>query len=101
MKEKEREIRIKPFQTQSFDSLINQVNSWLATKQKKNRDVFDLIDVKYQSEPSTMSDKDLQYTAIAIYRDSIENLNQETEIEQTTSSDEEFISQKKKLEYRK
>ena len=48
-----------------------------------------------------MSDKDLQYTAIAIYRDSIENLNQETEIEQTISSDEEFISQKKKLEYRK
>ncbi|HEX5186362.1 MAG TPA: hypothetical protein VFV86_05675 [Nitrososphaeraceae archaeon] len=101
MKEKNREIRIKPFQTHSFDSLINQVNRWLSTKQKNNSEVFDLIDVKYQSEHSTMSDKDLQYTAIAIYRDSIENLNKETEIEQTTSSDEEFISQKKKLEYRK
>ena len=101
MKEKNREIRIKPFQTQSFDSLINQVNRWLVTKQKNNTEVLDLIDVKYQSEYSTISDKDLQYTAIAIYRDSIENLNKETEIEQTTSSDEEFISQKKKLEYRK
>jgi hypothetical protein len=101
MKEKEREIRIKSFQTQSFDALINQVNSWLVTKQNKNREVFDLIDVKYQSEPHVLSDKDLQYTAIAIYRDSIENLNKEIEIEQTNSADEDFINQKKKLEYRK
>ncbi len=101
MKEKEREIRIKPFQTQSFDTLINQVNRWLVTKQNKNKEVFDLIDVKYQSELSAISDKDLQYTAIAIYRDSIENLNKDIEIEQTNSSDEEFINQKKKLEYRK
>lgn len=100
VKEREREIRIKSFQTQSFDGLINQVNSWLRDKQEKNRNTFEFIDMKYQCESSTISDSDLQYTAIAIYKDSLENLNKELS-EQENSINEEFIDEKKKLEYRK
>lgn len=100
VKEREREIRIKSFQTQSFDGLINQVNSWLRDKQEKNRNTFEFIDMKYQCESSTVSDSDLQYTAIAIYKDSLENLNKELS-EQENSINEEFIDEKKKLEYRK
>ena len=69
MKEREKEIRLKSFQTQSFDGLINQVNSWLKYKQEKNRNTFEFIDMKYQCESSTSTDSDLQYTAIAIYKD--------------------------------
>jgi len=101
MKEREREIRLKSFQTQSFDVLINQVNSWLREKQEKNRNTFKFIDMKYQCESSTSSDSDLQYTAIAIYKDSVENLNKETSEEDKSINDEEFIHEKKKLEYRK
>jgi hypothetical protein len=101
MKEKETEIRIKSFQTQSFEVLINQINKWLENKQNNDREVFDLIDVQYQSEHNGMQDKELQYTAIAIYRDSIETLKKDIDKEQTNSSDEDFINQKKKLEYRK
>jgi len=101
MNEKETEIRIKSFQTQSFEALINQINKWLETKQNNDREVFDLIDVKYQSEHNGMPDKELQYTAIAIYRDSIETLKKDIDKERTNSSDEDFINQKKKLEYRK
>ena len=100
VKEKEREIRIKSFQTQSFDGLINQVNSWLRDKQEKNSNTFEFIDMKYQCESSTISDSDLQYTAIAIYKDSLENLNKDLS-EQENSINEEFIHEKKKLEYRK
>ena len=100
VKEREREIRIKSFQTQSFDGLINQVNSWLRDKQEMNRNTFEFIDMKYQCESSTVSDSDLQYTAIAIYKDSLENLNKELS-EQENSINEEFIDEKKKLEYRK
>jgi hypothetical protein len=100
VKEREREIRIKSFQTQSFDGLINQVNSWLRDKQEKNRNTFEFIDMKYQCESATVSDSDLQYTAIAIYKDSLENLNKELS-EQENSINEEFIDEKKKLEYRK
>ena len=100
VKEREGEIRIKSFQTQSFDGLINQVNSWLRDKQEKNRNTFEFIDMKYQCESSTVSDSDLQYTAIAIYKDSLENLNKELS-EQENSINEEFIDEKKKLEYRK
>ena len=100
VKEREREIRIKSFQTQSFDGLINQVNSWLRDKQEKNRNTFEFIDMKYQCESSTISDSDLQYTAIAIYKDSLENLNKDLS-EQENSINEEFIHEKKKLEYRK
>ena len=101
MKEREREIRIKSFQTQSFDSLINQVNSWLRDKQEKNRNTFEFIDMKYQCESSTISDSDLQYTAIAIYKDSLENLNKELAEQENSINVEEFIHEKKKLEYRK
>ena len=100
VKEREREIRIKSFQTQSFDGLINQVNSWLRDKQEKNSNTFEFIDMKYQCESSTISDSDLQYTAIAIYKDSLENLNKDLS-EQENSINEEFIHEKKKLEYRK
>ena len=101
MKDSEREIRIKSFQTQSFDGLINQVNSWLRDKQEKNRNTFEFIDMKYQCESSTVSDSDLQYTAIAIYKDSLENLNKELSEQENSINDEEFIHEKKKLEYRK
>ena len=100
VREREREIRIKSFQTQSFDGLINQVNSWLRDKQEKNRNTFEFIDMKYQCESSTVSDSDLQYTAIAVYKDSLENLKKELS-EQENSINEEFIDEKKKLEYRK
>ena len=100
VKEREREIRIKSFQTQSFDGLINQVNSWLRDKQEKNSNTFEFIDMKYQCESSTISDSDLQYTDIAIYKDSLENLNKDLS-EQENSINEEFIHEKKKLEYRK
>ena len=100
MKEREKEIRLKSFQTQSFDGLINQVNSWLRDKQEKNRNTFEFIDMKYQCESSTITDSDLQYTAIAIYKDSVENLNKEVS-EDKSINDEEFIHEKKKLEYRK
>ena len=101
MKEREKEIRLKSFQTQSFDGLINQVNSWLKDKQEKNRNTFEFIDMKYQCESSTITDSDLQYTAIAIYKDSVENLNKEVPEEDKSLDDEEFIREKKKLEYRK
>lgn len=101
VKEREREIRIKSFQTQSFDGLINQVNSWLRDKQEKNRNTFEFIDMKYQCESSTISDSDLQYTAIAIYKDSLENLNKELAEQENSVNIEEFIHEKKKLEYRK
>jgi hypothetical protein len=100
MKEREKEIRLKSFQTQSFDGLINQVNNWLKDKQEKNRNTFEFIDMKYQCESSTITDSDLQYTAIAIYKDSVENLNKELS-EDKSINDEEFIDEKKKLEYRK
>lgn len=57
--------------------------------------------MKYQCESSTVSDSDLQYTAIAIYKDSLENLNTEISEEDKSINDEEFIHEKKKLEYRK
>ena len=101
MKERKKEIRLKSFQTQSFDGLINQVNSWLKDKQEKNRNTFEFIDMKYQCESSTITDSDLQYTAIAIYKDSVENLNKEVPEEDKSINDEEFIREKKKLEYRK
>ena len=101
MKEREKEIRLKSFQTQSFDGLVNQVNSWLKDKQEKNRNTFEFIDMKYQCESSTSTDSDLQYTAIAIYKDSVENLNKELSEEDKSINDEEFIDEKKKLEYRK
>ncbi len=56
--------------------------------------------MKYQCESSTISDSDLQYTAIAIYKDTMENLNKEV-FEDKSIDDEEFIHEKKKLEYRK
>ena len=101
MKEREKEIRLKSFQTQSFDGLINQVNRWLKDKQEKNRNTFEFIDMKYQCESSTITDSNLQYTAIAIYKDSVENLNKEVPEEDKSINDEEFIREKKKLEYRK
>ena len=102
MKEIERKIRLKSFQTQSFEGLINQVNSWLKDKQDKNKNTFEFIDMKYQCESSTIGDSDLQYTAITIYKDSLENLTKEMGEEENSSiNDEELIHQKKKIEYRK
>src|SRR5687768_18323587 len=101
MKDREREIRLKSFQRQSLDGLINQVNSWFRDKQDKNRNTFEFIDMKYQCESSTIADSDLQYTAISIYKDSVENLIKDVSEEDKSINDEEFIREKKKLEYRK
>jgi hypothetical protein len=103
MKENEREIRLKSFQAQSFDGLVNQINIWLRDKQEKNKNTFEFIDMKYQCESSVTGDSDLQYTAIAIYKDSLDNLHKEIgeEEEDESINDEELIHEKKKLEYRK
>lgn len=98
---KEIRIRIKSFQTELFDELIDQVNIWLGYKQDKTRDTFEYIDMKYYCKESLPSDNDLKYSAIVIYKDSQDNLTKEEAEKSNTTNDEEFIAEKKKLEYRK
>jgi hypothetical protein len=43
----------------------------------------------------------LKYSAIVIYKDSQDNLTKEEAEKSNTTNDEEFIAEKKKLEYRK
>ena len=103
MADSKKEIRIKSFQTQLFDDLIDQVNVWLSYKQEKSRNLFEFIDLKYyyKESPSSDNDNDFQNFAIIIYKDSHENLSREDIAKSNTTNDEEFIAEKKKLEYRK
>jgi hypothetical protein len=104
MADSKKEIRIKSFQTQLFDDLIDQVNVWLSYKQEKSRNLFEFIDFKYYYKESPSSDNnnnDFQNFAIIIYKDSQENLSREEIEKSKTTNDEEFITEKKKLEYRK
>jgi hypothetical protein len=103
MADSKKEIRIKSFQTQLFDELIDQVNVWLSYKQEKSRNLFEFIDFKYyyKESPSSDNDYDFQNFAIIIYKDSQENLSREEIEKSKTTNDEEFITEKKKLEYRK
>ncbi|HEX7141938.1 MAG TPA: hypothetical protein VF222_05620 [Nitrososphaeraceae archaeon] len=101
MDSKKKEIRIKSFQTQLFDELINQVNVWLSSKQDNTRNTFEFIDMKYYCNESMPSDNDFHYTAILIYKDSQEKLIKEDQEKNNSTNEEEFIAEKKKLEYRK
>ena len=101
MGDSKKEIRIKSFQTQLFDDLIDQVNVWLGYKQDKTRNSFKFIDLKYYYRDSPSSDNDFHHSAIVIYKDSQDNLSKEKTEESNTTNDEEFIAEKKKLEYRK
>ena len=103
MGDSKKEIRIKSFQTQLFDDLIDQVNVWLSYKQEKSRNLFEFIDFKYyyKESPSSDNDYDFQNFAIIIYKDSHENLSREDIAKSNTTNDEEFIAEKRKLEYRK
>ncbi|MFB5600574.1 MAG: hypothetical protein ACE5SW_10140 [Nitrososphaeraceae archaeon] len=97
----EKHIRIKQFQAASFDQLINQVNDWLIFNQEKNHATFEFIDMKYQCEPPIDPNGNLEYTAIAIYKDSVENLSKDANEENKSFSDEhQFIKEKKEIEYR-
>ncbi|HEU5461288.1 MAG TPA: hypothetical protein VFU79_03345, partial [Nitrososphaeraceae archaeon] len=82
MADSKKEIRIKSFQTQLFDDLVDQVNVWLSYKQEKSRNLFEFIDFKYYYKESPSSDNDFQNFAIIIYKDSQENLSME-EIEKS------------------
>ncbi|HZB64603.1 MAG TPA: hypothetical protein VE307_04770 [Nitrososphaeraceae archaeon] len=101
MGDSKKEIRIKSFQTQLFDDLIDKVNIWLSDRQDKTRNSFEFIDLKYYYKDSPSSDNDFQHSAIVIYKDSQDNLSKEKTEESNTTNDEEFIAEKKKLEYRK
>src|SRR5688572_15223533 len=104
MADSKKEIRIKSFQTQLFDDLIDQVNVWLSYKQEKSRNLFEFMDFKYyykESPSSDNNDNDFRNFAIIIYKDSQENLSREDITKSNTTNDEEFITEKKKLEYRK
>jgi hypothetical protein len=100
-KKLEKHIRIKQFQTSSFDQLINQVNDWIIYNQDKNKDTFEFMDMKYQCEPPMDPNGNLEYTAIVIYKDSVENLAKEANEENKSISDEnQFIKEKKEIEYK-
>ena len=101
MADSKKEIRIKSFQTQLFDEMVDQVNVWLRYKQEKSRNLFEFIDFKCYYKESPSSDNDFQNFAIIIYKDSQENLSREEIEKSKTTNDEEFITEKKKLEYRK
>lgn len=101
MGDSKKEIRIKSFQTHIFDDLIDKVNVWLSYKQDKTRNSFEFINLKYYYRESPRSDNDFQHSAIVIYKDSQENFSMEKTEKNVTTNDEEFIAEKKKLEYRK
>jgi hypothetical protein len=98
---KKKEIRIKSFRTQLFDELIDQVNIWLKSKQDTLRNTFEFIDMKYYCKASTSSDNDNQHTAIIIFKDSQDTFTKEEIENSNRTNDEEFIAEKRKLEYRK
>ena len=98
---KKKEIRIKSFRTQLFDELIDQVNIWLKSKQDTTRNTFEFIDMKYFCKVCTSSDNDNQHTAIVIFKDAHGTFTNEELENSNTTNDEEFIAEKKKLEYRK
>ena len=98
---KKKEIRIKSFRTQLFEELIDQVNIWLKSKQDTPRNTFEFIDMKYYCKECTSSDNDKQYTAIVIFKDSQQTFTKERLENNNTTNDEEFIAEKRKLEYRK
>jgi hypothetical protein len=100
MKDFKKEIRIKSFQTQLFDELIDQVNVWLKSKQDTPRNTFEFIDMKYYCKKCISSDNDNEHTAIVIFKESQDTFTKELENSNTTN-DEEFIAEKRKLEYRK
>ena len=97
---KKKEIRIKSFRTQLFDELIEQVNIWLKSKQDSPRNTFEFIDMKYYCKECTSSENDNQHIAIVIFKDSQHTFTKE-ELNSNTTNDEEFIAEKRKLEYRK
>lgn len=102
MGDSKKEIRIKAFQTHIFDDLVDKVNVWLSYKQDKKSNSFEFINLKYYYKESPPSDSGFQHSAIVIYKDSQENLSKEkTTDKNDTTNDEEFIAEKKKLEYRK
>ena len=96
----EKNVRIKKFQASSFDQLINQVNDWLMYNQQKNKETFEFIDMKYQCEPPIDPNGNLEYTAIAIYKDSLENLSKEENEEIKSREEHQFIKEKKEIEYK-
>ena len=96
----EKYARIKQFQASSFGQLINQVNDWLMYNQQKNKKTFEFLDMKYQCEPPIDPNGNLEYTAIAIYKDSLENLSKEENEEIKSSEEHQFIKEKKEIEYK-
>jgi len=101
MGDSKKEIRIKSFQNDLFDDLIDKVNVWLSYKQDKTRNSFEFIDLKYYYRESPPLDNDFQHSAIVIYKDSHEGVFKEKSEKNDTRNDEEFIAEKRKLEYRK
>ena len=93
-------IQIKSFRTQLFDELIDQVNIWLKSKQHSTRNTFEFMDMKYYGKECTSSENDNQHIAIVIFKDSQHTFTKE-ELNSNTTNDEEFIAEKRKLEYRK
>jgi hypothetical protein len=98
---RKKEIRIKSFRTQLFDELIDQVNIWLKSKQHSTRNTFEFMDMKYYGKECTSSENDNQHTAIVIFKDSRDTFTKEDLENSNATNDEEFIAEKKKLEYRK
>ncbi|MGZ5509342.1 MAG: hypothetical protein ACXWFC_02560 [Nitrososphaeraceae archaeon] len=77
------------------------MNVWLSSKQDNTRNTFEFIDMKYNCKESIPSANDFHYTAIVIYKDSQEKLIKEDQEKNNATNEEEFIAEKKKLEYRK
>ena len=96
----DKSVRIKQFQASAFGQLIDQVNDWLKENQQKNNETFEFIDMKYQCEPPIDANGNLEYTAIAIYKDSLENLSKEENEEIKSSEENQFIKEKKEIEYK-
>ena len=57
--------------------------------------------MKYYCKECTSSDNDNQHTAIVIFKDSQDTFTKEELENSNTTKDEEFIAEKRKLEYRK
>ena len=57
--------------------------------------------MKYYCKECTPSDNDNQHTAIVIFKDSQDTFTKEELENSNTTNDEEFIAEKRKLEYRK
>src|SRR5688572_27956807 len=101
MGDSKKEIRIKSFQTQLLDDLIDQVNVWLSDKLDKTRNSFTFIHLKYYYRDSPSSDNDFQHSAIVIYQDSQDNFSKEKIEKSNATKYQDTLAGKKKLEYRK